>query len=139
MQVHRLDVTIYAEDGWTWRTERIRNPGWNDIEVAIRRLDRVHYPFVWLFQNADADEDALPEFNVMGGTGEFYMDSYTDGSCYRYYDPSRGDGAVEIWQSDQGFTPEKTHCCSSLDTVLRATRYYCDHGALAPDIPWQSC
>jgi hypothetical protein len=44
MEVHLLDITIYEDDGWTWRTEEIREPTWADIEVAIRRLDRFHYP-----------------------------------------------------------------------------------------------
>jgi hypothetical protein len=75
MKVWLLQVTIYQDDGWTRRTERFRNPHWDDIDMAIRHLDRFHYPFVWLFRNADVEEDALPEFNVMGGKGEYTMDS----------------------------------------------------------------
>lgn len=114
----------------------MRSASWDDIEVAIRCLDRFNYPFVWLFQSADVEEDALPDFDVMGGKGEYYLDSYADGCFYRYYDPSRGDDVIEIWQSDQGYTPEEKHCCS-LDTVLRATRYFCEHGTLDPDLRWE--
>jgi hypothetical protein len=139
MKVGLLQVTIYQDDGWTWRTERFRNPRWDDIDAAIRRLDRFHYPFVWLFRDADIEEDALPEFSVMGGKGEFYMDSYADGFGYHYCDPSRGDDLIEIWESDQGYTPEKKYCCPSLDIVLRVTHYFAEHGALDPSVLWQPC
>jgi hypothetical protein len=63
-----LQVTIYMADGWTWHTEQIRNPTWNDVDAAVRRLDRFHYPFVWLYRTADPEE-GMPPFGVTGGEG----------------------------------------------------------------------
>jgi hypothetical protein len=117
--------------------EEIREPTWADIEAAIRRLDRFHYPFVWLYRSAVAEEDANPEFNVLGGDSEFAMDATTDTTYHRYYDQSRGDEMIKIWRSDQGAAFEKKYCCPSLDVALRATRYFCEHGALDPDLTWQ--
>jgi hypothetical protein len=138
MKVELLDVTIYEDDGWTWRTERIRNPSWDEVEAAIRRLDRFRYPFVWLFQNADVEDVALPEFNVMGGEGEFALEYGPNGTESCYFDPARGDHEIEIWRSDQGAVREAKYCCPSLDAVLRATRYFCEHGRLDPSLSWQS-
>jgi Immunity protein Imm1 len=143
VEVHLLRVTIYDDDGWTWRTEEIQEPTWADIEAAIRRLDRFHYPFVMLYRSTVAKLDITlefsdaPDFDVVGGEGEFAMEATTDSSCHRYYDQSRGDELIEIWRSDQGVSFEKKYCCPSLDSVLKATRYFCEHGALDPDLTWQ--
>jgi hypothetical protein len=139
VKVHLLDVTIYDDKGWPWRTERIRNPTWDDIELAIRRLDRFCYPFVWLFQDVDATEDAPPEFNVLGGEGEYTMDYGPEGTELRYFDPTPGDDEIEVWRSDQGYACQAKYCCPSLDTVLRVTRYFCEHGTFDPSVIWQPC
>lgn len=137
MKVQLLQVTIYNDSGGAWRTERVHHPTWDGIEAAIRRLDRFRYPFIWLYRSAEVDQDTPPEFNVMGGEGEFAIDSIADGAYHRYYDQSRGDEEIEIWRSDQGATFEAKYCCSSLAIVLRATHYFCEHGALDPDLVWQ--
>jgi hypothetical protein len=147
VEIHLLDVTIYGESGRTWRTEEIREPTWTDIEAAIRRLDRFHYPFVWLYRSAVVERgmtgdrskgmSSLPDFEVIGGEGEFAMDARTDSSYHRYYDQSRGDGMIEIWRSDQGASFEKKYCCPSLDITLHATCYFCEHGTLDPALTWQ--
>ncbi len=149
MEVHLLRGAIYGDDGRKWRTEEIREPTWADIEAAIRRLDRFHYPFVWLYLNAESERSrvtddralipgSIPNFDVMGGEGEFAMTAHSNASYQRYYDLSRGEEMIEIWRSDQGATFEKKYCCLSLDVVLRATRYFCEHGALDPGLTWQS-
>jgi len=119
MEAHLLRVTIYDDDGWTWQTEEIREPTWADIEVAIRRLDRFHYPFVWLYRSDTAGWTAIPDFDVMGGEGESAMEATIDNSYHRYYDQSRGDEMIEIWRSDQGASFEKKYCCPSLDIALQ--------------------
>jgi hypothetical protein len=133
-----LQVTTYLADGWTWHTEQIRNPTWDDVEAAVCRLDRFHYPFAWLYRTADPEE-GMPPFSVAGGEGEFAMDSTEDNNSayYRYFDASRGDEMIEIWTSDQGATFEAKYCCQSLDTVLRATRYFHEHGTLDPSLIWR--
>jgi hypothetical protein len=137
MRVQLMCVTLYDDDGWTWRTEEVRNPTWETVEATIRRLDRFRYPFVWLFRSAEVEQDPLPDYSVIGGEGEFAMDWNADGAYHRYYDQSRGDEEIEIWRSDQGATFEAKYCCSSLDTVLSATRYFCEHGTLNPGLIWQ--
>jgi hypothetical protein len=132
-----MHVTIYEENGWTWRTELVPNPTWDDVEAAIRRLDCRRYPFVWLYRTTDPDPDMYYDFNVIGGEGEFGMDSMADGTYYRYYDQSRRDDMIEVWGSDQGATFEAKYCCASLDIVLRATRFYCEHAILDPSLVWQ--
>lgn len=132
-----LHITVYEADGWTWRTEQIANPTWEAVEAGIRRLERFRYPFVWLYRTIDPEPGMSYDFNVIGGKGEFGMDSMADGTYYRYYDQSRGDDMIEVWRSDQGATFEAKYCCPSLDIVLRATRYFCDHGTLDPSLVWQ--
>src|SRR5690242_16880524 len=101
MLIKMLDITIYGETGSGWHTESDRNPSWDDIEVAIRRLDRFRYPFVWLYREIRALEEAEPDFTVIGGEGEFAADCLADGIAYRLCDPSRGDDMIVIWRSDQ--------------------------------------
>ena len=138
MKVKLLDVTIYEADGWTWRTEEISNPTWDAVELAIRRLDRFRYPFVWLDQWSGGDhEQTAPDFGVVGGEGEFTLEAIVDGASLRYFDSSRGDDLIEVWRSDQGATFEAKYCCSSLDTVLQATRYFCEHATLDPSLIWR--
>ena len=138
MKVKLLVVTIYDADGWTWRTEEVRKPTWEAIELAVRRLDRFRYPFIWLFKSGEVERETPPEFSVVGGEGEFAMDSMTRSTYHRYYNQSRGDDMIEVWRSDQGATFEAKYCCSSLDTVLQAARCFCEHGRLDPNLTWQS-
>jgi hypothetical protein len=84
----------------------------------------------------------VPDFDVVGGEGEFAMEATTDSFYHRYYDETRGetrgDEEIEIWRSDQGATFEKKYCCPSMDLVLRATRYFCEYGAPDPELVWES-
>lgn len=68
MHIHLLDVTVYPANGGTWKTQRTPNPTLEDIETEVRRLDRLHYPYL---QDANASEDAQPEFTMMGSVGEY--------------------------------------------------------------------
>jgi hypothetical protein len=135
LYVHLLHAVVYQDDGWTWRVEQKIEPSWGDIAAAIRRLDRFNYPFVWLFSSEEVDEDAFPEFSVMGGEGEYVIDYGADLAEGSYVDPHRGDSLVEVWRSDQGHVREEKYC-SSLDTALQAARYYCEHGTLDPRLNW---
>jgi hypothetical protein len=136
MTAQLLLVTIYEADGWTWRTEEVRNPTWDAIELTVRRLDRFRYPFVWLYRSAEVERDSPPDFSVLGGEGEFAMEAGAHGAYHRYYAPSRGEDLIEVWRSDQGAMVEAKYCCPSLDAVLRATRYFCDYGAPDPSLAW---
>jgi hypothetical protein len=139
MKIHLLEVTIYQDNGLTWRTKRIRNPSWDEVEATIRRLDGFYYPFVSLYQNADVKEFALPNFKVTGGESEFALTYCSNGTAARYFDATRGDYRIDIWRSDQGAAPKAKNCCSSLDIVLHAVQYFCEHGIPDPNLTWQPC
>jgi hypothetical protein len=149
MLIQLMDITLYEDDGWTWRTEEVRQPTWEAVEAATHRLDRFRFPFVWLYLSAERERGhvtndrvlipgSIPDFEVVGGDGEFAMNANLDGRAWRYVDPSRGTAMVPIWRSDQGADFEICYCCPSLETVLQAMRYFCERGALDPSVQWQS-
>ena len=138
MLVRLLQATIYREDGWTWWTEDIPDPTWDDIEASIRRLDRYCHPFVMLFREPYAEEDELPDFNVIGGEGMYALDCMDNHTQYHYYDPTHGDEEIELWLSDQGYATKEKDVCYDINTVLKATRYFCEHALPDPDLTWQT-
>jgi hypothetical protein len=149
MLVQVMDITLYEDDGWTWRTEEVRQPTWEMVEAAIRSLDRFHVPFVWFHLNAEREQGrvadarvlipgSIPDFEVDGGEGEYAMNANLEGRTWRYFNPSRDTTKIPIWRSDQGANFEACYCCPSLETVLRATRYFCEQAALDPSVQWQS-
>ena len=93
--VQVMDLTLYEDDGRTWRTEEVRQPTWETVEVAIRRLDRSHLPFVWLYLGAEREQGhvtearvlipgSIPDFEVVGGDGEYAMNANREGRTWRY-------------------------------------------------------
>jgi len=44
-----LDVVKYPEDGVRHRTTKTARLTWEQIEAAIRRLDRFRFPFLFLW------------------------------------------------------------------------------------------
>jgi hypothetical protein len=50
--------------------------------------------------------------------------------------PERGDEEVAVWTSDQGFADAERHICRDLEAVIRAARYYDEHGGFDPSLPW---
>lgn len=137
MIVKLLRVTIYAVDGPGYWAEDITDPTWGDIEAAIRRLDRDRFPFVWLFREACAEEDALYDCSVLGGEGAYAVDCRTDGMWYRYRGAPDAGGEVVLWRSDQGYTAATRGVCRDIETVLRAVRYFCAQGRPDPRLTWQ--
>jgi hypothetical protein len=138
MLIKLLRTTMYDEMGLAWRTEDVQNPTWEAIEAAIQRLDRFRYPFFWLFRELDVAADDVPDFTVIGGEGVFAIDCRANDTDYRYFDPTRGDGEIVVWRSDQGAAFEEKYCCFSTATVLQATRFYCEHGAPDLSFTWES-
>src|SRR5215469_11223368 len=136
MIVKLLRITIY-ESRWAWRIEDIPDPIWDAIETAIRRLDRFRYPFVWLYRDKDSVADAVPDFAVTGGEGVFAFECIAGGMAYRYVDPDHSDNEIAVWKSDEGAVFAERFCCYSLETVLQATRYFCEHGAPDLRLIWQ--
>jgi hypothetical protein len=126
---------------WEWRSEKLRCPAWADIEAAIRRLDRFHYPFLTLWATEEGSPPALDGssecLEVMGGEGAWWVAGTFAGYFQRRIDyPERGEQEVEVWTSDQGFADAERHICRDLETVVRAARHYAEHGGFDPSLEW---
>lgn len=135
MLVKRLDVAHY-EDAWNSRLSCVRDPSWMQIEEAIRRLDRFHYPWVWLrLTEEETDCDYL---TVMGGEGAYWI-ALTSGEHdqLRLFDPEKSGREVELWTSDQGFSDHEFHVAYDLELVLQVARYFIETGQPLPAATWE--
>ncbi|HUO07509.1 MAG TPA: hypothetical protein VM008_04350 [Phycisphaerae bacterium] len=123
----------YDDSGWNCKTSRLADPTWDDIENGVRQLNKVQFPFVWLFLAADAADDEVPDFEVMGGDGDYVM-AVTDpnGVHRRFRFPSHSNKWLHVWTSDQGCEMEEKFVCHDVDFVLRVLRRYADTGELEP-------
>ena len=134
MFIHQLQSIIYPPDGSPWFTETTKHPSWQDIETAIRRLDRDRFPFIYLFRDPDAADDAVPDFTVMGG-----QDAYTFGpEDTLFYDDTHLDSRVDVWLSDQGASFPDWQVCHELDVVLRASQLFSETGQLDSSLTWKT-
>lgn len=139
MPIRCLTVAVYDETGWKWHLEKTRNPTWDEIVTAIRRLDKFRYPWVWLFIG-DADEDATVEcLTVMGGEGVYWL-GLTAGKFdqLRLFDPEKSGDEVNVWTSDQGFADEERYITTDLELVLRVAKHFGETGEPLPDASWES-
>jgi hypothetical protein len=133
MFVRRLQSIIYPADGSPWFVETKKDPFWRDVDGAIRRLDRVQFPFIYLFRDSDAADDATPDFTVMGGKGV-----YTFGSKELLYcDETNSDTEIRVWMSDQGASFPERYVCDDLEIVLHATRNFFETGFLDSSVTWR--
>src|SRR5947207_529581 len=68
---------VHYESHWEWRHEDVVLPTWGQIEAAIRRLDKFHYPFLHLWPTLDESEHELADgrewFSIVGGDGEYWF------------------------------------------------------------------
>lgn len=142
--VKLLMIESYAADGWTHNCQYLKNPTWPQIESAIRQLDKFCFPFIWLHLT-DNEEDT-PQFEVMGGKGEYWIAGsnelyqqrrYFNADQDEYNPENNSDGLVTVWESDQGFSDYGVFICLSLDTVLQAAKYFYEYGELDPKITWE--
>jgi Immunity protein Imm1 len=143
MHAKVLDVVEYADDGVRNRTTKTASPTWAQIEAAIRRLDRFHFPFLFLWPTEDARKHYVDGdcevFEVMGGEGVYWIAGSLDGYFQRrFLNPEGGDEDVVVWTSDQGFGAADRHICRDVEVVLRAARYYAEHGGFDPSVSWES-
>ncbi len=137
MQVFCLAITVYADDGWGAGTERIENPQWSDIESAIRGLNRFTHPFVSVYRCTNPRDDAIPDFEVIGGDGAYAMQGLKNGSAALFFNPGGSNDPVEIWLSDQGTDLPAKNVCRDIEVVLEAARYFFEHGELDPRLQWR--
>jgi hypothetical protein len=137
MLVKVMRVTIYAKDGQSWHSHDIIDPSWQEVESAIRRLDKYCYPFIWLSLQKEKADD--PDFSVIGGKGEYWFAGSVEGYDHRRYFNENGDPEKEVWvwESDQGSSDYEPFICRDLAIVLKATHYFCEHGKFDPMISWE--
>ena len=141
MHIKCLEWVTYGPTSSGWRAEKVWNPTWDEIESAIRRLDRFRYPFVWLWETEDESQQCVDGtgqlLEVMGGEGVWWLAGSFGGYFQRRLDyPERGEEEVTVWTSDQGYSDAERHMCRDLGVVIRAARYYADHGDFDPALRW---
>lgn len=139
MLVKWMDVEIY-EDRWKHSTMRIDKPAWDDIEAAIRNLDKFHHPFIILGLYEDLNE-ALEHglIEVIGGEGVYWLAITEDGFFQRrLLDKSKSSRMVEVWKSDQGFADETRHMCYGTENILRIVKLYAEQAKFDPTVGWDS-
>jgi hypothetical protein len=131
----------YDQTGWNCKESQLVFPSWQDIEAALRRLDKFRFPFVWYFALPQVEDDAVPEFEVMGGAGDYLVSCSVGGYLQRQCLNPTGlrpdeDDEVDIWTSDQGLTVSAARVLNDIEKVLRITRYFCETGGFDPSVPW---
>ena len=139
MLVRKVMIQEYGEDGWGGHVRWLVNPVWEQIEQAIRRLDRFRHPFLWFYFDEPAQQDDMPEFEIVGGNGAYviYADDDETGKRRHFIDPAKGSSPVNVWTSDQGTSAPERDVCSDLDSVLTITRHFCETGKLHPAVQWE--
>src|SRR5438874_998395 len=124
LPIHKLEGDYYPPDGSRRTTDVMLAPAWEDVEDAIRRLDRDTYRVVCIHLNALAGDQAH-YCMVMGGAAEWAHSLFTNSAEYAlrvklpgqrsplgYLDQSRSASEmVEVWTDpDATWLPECTVC-----------------------------
>jgi len=131
-------VFEYDDTGWNCQEKRLLEPTWNALESAVRRLNKFQFPFIWFFLSKDAADDALPDFSIMGGEGDYVMSTFDSERIDRHIRfPSHSDKRIDVWLSDQGCDFEEQFVCHDIDFVLDVLRRYADSGQFPSDILWE--
>ena len=116
-----MTVIEYFEDGRPWKTHNVLNPGWKEVETAIRKMDDRFFPNVMLSckdlsfnDSCFDDEDA---FNIVGGNGKIALSQQL--CSWEYDDGSGRDTEVILWESDQGYFCKEKNVISDIELALR--------------------
>ncbi|HEX8911087.1 MAG TPA: hypothetical protein VF796_01925 [Humisphaera sp.] len=133
-----LDITHYRSGRLSWDCQLLRDPMWQDVESAIRRLDRSHWPFV-LLHSIEPVKGEQPRHAlwITGGRGEYKLELSMDGDEIHYFDPTRSDHEVRVDESDVGLTVREKDLCRDVEKVLEIARWYADHASLHPGYCWE--
>jgi hypothetical protein len=142
MHVKVLDYVVYSTDGRSWHTEKVKDPSWEQIEQAVRRLDRYHHPFLFLWPTHDESkhfvDGSCEVFEIIGGEGAYWIAGSFGGYFQRrMLNPAGGEQEIRVWTSDQGFADAERHICRDLEAVIHAARHYADHGGFDPALVWE--
>jgi hypothetical protein len=138
MRVEHLDRYCIRDNGWEEYGLSQLQPSWEQIEAAIRALDRYCYVSVWLRMEVDEQGRARRRLDVMGGKGKYAIECLPGRRlCYR--DESKPNGAekVRIWESNQGAYYEESYLCDDIDLVLRIAWIFATQGRPHPRVPWE--
>jgi hypothetical protein len=138
MPVRCLTFVEYAENGRDWHLEKLRFPDWDRIVASVHRLDRFHYPWVWLFIG-DGDEDATVNcLTIMGGKGAYWIGlSAGKYDQLRLFNAGNGQQEVDLWTSDQGFADRACYVTDDVQLVLRVAKHFGETGEPLPDASWE--
>jgi hypothetical protein len=135
LKIVALAYDVYSSR-WIHEYRCIRQPAWADIETAIRRLDRFHYPSATLRLLEDVTDDQ--QLEVMGGEGVYWVAASIEGYTQRrLVNPAGGSQEIAVWTSDQGFADEERFISRDLELVLRVARHFAMHAAFDPAAPWE--
>jgi hypothetical protein len=136
MAVGLLEITTYETARGPYHTERILHPAWEAIQAAIVRLDRCFYPFIFLYKDAGAPEDSVPDFEVVGSDNAYAVVIRSGDEELWLQNPGAGDEEIDVWVSDQGASIPARKVCPLLGEVLLAARYFHEHGKPNPESTW---
>ncbi|MDY3555828.1 hypothetical protein R5W24_004974 [Gemmata sp. JC717] len=144
MHVRVVETWAYHSDGRRRAPEKVTAPTWEQIEAAIRRLDGLERPILFLWASDDPALQMVDEFSerleVLGGAGVWWL-AGTFGGYFqrRLLDPVRGPEEVELYprQVELGFGAPARHVTRDIGQVLLAARHYAEHGGFEPALPWE--
>lgn len=138
MPIRCLTSVVY-EAAFDSHLEKILNPSWDEIVTSIRRLDKFHYPWVWLFIGEEDEDPTVDCMTVMGGQGVYWLAVTTPkNDQLRLFDPNKGSHEVPVWTSDQGFADEEHYVTYDFDLVMRVAKHFGETGEPLPGAGWES-
>jgi len=128
----------YDNFGQRCRKHEVLNPTWEQMEDAVRRLDKFQFPIVWFFTTEDVSDDEIPDFEIMGGETDYYISVSAHGyKQRRYFDATKARTRIDVWTSDQGCSIEACHAIHEIDLVLAALKYFSETGGFSPKLSWE--
>ena len=132
MPVHSLTVC-------EWRERRkkdsvLNNPGWSDIEVAIRNLDNDCFNDIHLHRDEDSECFWL---SVGGGAGRYLITGSSPDGFPTVVDQTRSGLPDEILcvGGQHGYFPARW--IHPIEVALRATRSFFETGEFAGRLEWE--
>jgi hypothetical protein len=128
----------YDDAGCKCVKSHLIEPIWEDVERAVRQLNKFQFPFVWFFRSADAAGDQIPDFEIMGGDGDYALAATDEYGVHRRAKfPTHSHRQIGIWISDQGCEMEEKFVCHDINFVLQVLRRYAESGQIEANIIWE--
>jgi hypothetical protein len=124
-QVKLLTVIEYFRDSRPWKAHHSMCPSWEEVEVAIRRMENYCFPIVQLNLTEFDDDENI--FNVIGGVGRYALFRMT--GDWQYEDPNGTDDPVHLWDSDQGYECLQSNVLIDVERVLGLAKVFYETGS----------